>query len=120
MNMYIDDDSAEGVLVKLLRAAGHDVVVPEDIGYAGRDDSQHMQQAVAGSRVLLTKNYDDYQNLHDLILICGGHHPGILAIRQDKDRKRNMSPKAIVRAVERMIALGVAVPDGYHILNDFR
>lgn len=120
MNLYIDDDSAEGVLVKLLRAAGHDVVVPKDIGFAGRDDSQHMQQAVAGSRVMLTKNYDDYQNLHDLILICGGHHPGILVVRQDNDKNRNMSPHGIVVAIANLIARSVPLPDSYHILNWYR
>jgi hypothetical protein len=30
MNLYLDDDSAKASLVNLLRAAGHQVIVPSD------------------------------------------------------------------------------------------
>lgn len=120
MNLYLDDDSADGVLVKMLRAAGHDVVVPADIDYAGRDDPEHMGQAIAGDRVLLTKNYDDFSKLHDLIDVCGGHHPGILVVRQDNDKTRDMTQRAIVVAIANLIAHGTPLPDSYHYLNHYR
>ena len=32
MLLYLDDDIIDGVLVKLLRKAGHDVMIPADVG----------------------------------------------------------------------------------------
>jgi len=120
MNLYLDDDSVHGVLVLLLRRAGHDVVIPADINYAGRADPEHLGQAVAGPRVLLTKNHRDFYLLHELVQVCGGHHPGILVVRKDNDSKRDLSAKAIVRAVEKLLRSGLPVEDGYHYLNDYR
>jgi len=120
MNLYLDDDSVHGLLVLLLRRAGHDVVIPADINFAGREDPEHLAQAIAGARVLLTKNDRDFNLLHELVRVCGGHHPGILVIRKDNDSKRDMSAKAIVRAIEKFVRSGLPVEDGYHYLNQYR
>ena len=45
MLLYLDDDIIETVLVKLLRKAGHDVVIPADGGLAGADDPVHFTRA---------------------------------------------------------------------------
>src|SRR5262249_23285888 len=36
MNLYLDDDSADSLLVKLLGRAGHDVLIPADLGAVGK------------------------------------------------------------------------------------
>ena len=120
MNLYVDDDSVHSLLVLLLRKAGHDVIIPADVNFIGRDDPEHLAKAVGDSRVLLTQNDRDFRKLHDLVRTCGGHHPGILVVPKDNNRKRDMSAKAIVRAIDKFVRSGPPVEDGYHNLNDYR
>jgi hypothetical protein len=60
MRPYLDDDSAETLLVTLLRRAGHDVQIPADVGKAGQTDAVHFTHAIRESRALLSRN----QNFH--------------------------------------------------------
>jgi predicted nuclease of predicted toxin-antitoxin system len=120
MRLYLDDDSVAARLIALLRQAGHDVQIPADIGMAGEDDAVHLTHAVQDDRVLLTHNYHDFENLHNLVLAVQGHHPGILVVRREKDRKRNLKPVDIVRAIARLEASGTPIADSYHILNAWR
>ena len=69
---------------------------------------------------MLTGNYDDFADLHDLIREAQGHHPGILVVRRDNDPRRNMTPGDIVRALHNLEAAGVPVADEYHILNHWQ
>jgi hypothetical protein len=120
VRLYLDDDSAAALLVALLRQAGHDVQVPADVGMDGKEDPVHLTHAVREDRVFLSHNYRDFQNLHNLILAVQGHHPGILVVRKDNDPRRDLSPRGIVRAVGNLLASGVPIPDGYHVLNHYR
>src|SRR5437899_9863948 len=99
MRLYVDDDSASAVLASLLRQAGHDVQVPADVGMAGEDDSVHLAHAARENRVLLSRNHDDFENLHKLIVQVQGHYPGILIDHRDNDPSRDMKPPTIVRAI---------------------
>jgi predicted nuclease of predicted toxin-antitoxin system len=120
MRLYLDDDSANPVLVKLLRKARHDVVIPRDAGMSGEADPVHLRYAIIETRVMLTRNYDDFLDLHNLILAAQGHHPGILVVREDNDSKRDMRPGDIVRALANLEAAGVPIADSYIILNHWR
>ena len=120
MNLYMDDDSVGGLRVKSLREAGHDILLPADIGAAGEEDPEHFMHAIRRSRVLFTYNYRDFELLHDLVLLVGGHHPGILVVRRDNDQKRDMKPHDIVRAIKNLLGSGIQVADGYHLLNSYR
>lgn len=120
MNLYLDDDTAGGLLVKLLQATPHDVLLPKEIGRAGAKDPIHFLEAMTRDRVVLTHNYDDFEILAELILRSGGHHPGVVAIRKDNDIKRDMRPKEIVRAIGNLESSGVTVANGFHILNAYR
>ena len=42
------------------------------------------------SLVLLTRNHDDFENLHNLNHFTGGQHPGGLVIRLDNDPTRDL------------------------------
>jgi predicted nuclease of predicted toxin-antitoxin system len=68
MKIYLDDDSIAALLVQALRQAGHDVRTPAEVGLAGANDPVHFQQAHREGRTLLSRNYDDFKELHDLVV----------------------------------------------------
>ena len=76
--------------------------------------------AIHAGRVVLTHDYDDFKLLHDLVVLTGGHHPGILVVRRDNDPTRDMSPRAIVRAIQNLTAGETVIPDSFHVLNHWR
>jgi uncharacterized protein DUF5615 len=98
MRLYLDDDSVDSALIRLLTAAGHDVLIPAVAGTAGQEDAIHLMRSIQTNRSFMTRNYDDFKLLHDLVLFSGGHHPGILVVRRDNDPSRDMSNRAIVQA----------------------
>jgi hypothetical protein len=120
MRLYLDEDSASSLLARLLRNAGHDVQLPADVGMDGESDVVQLTQALGDGRAILTKNYDDFEDLHNLILEAQGHHLGVLAVRQDNDPKRDLTPPGIVRAIRNLVAAGVPIADQYIILNHWR
>lgn len=120
MILYLDDDSVDGLLIKLLRAAGHDVLIPADIGAAGKKDPAHFKLAIEHGRVLLTRNHEDFELLHVLLRFVGGRHPGILVVRKDNDAKRDMKRHHIVRAIRNLMSSGMTIEDDLHILNNYR
>jgi predicted nuclease of predicted toxin-antitoxin system len=120
MMLYIDDDSASPRLATLLRQAGHDVVLPSDVAMVGKKDPVHFAFAVRTKRVLLTRNYRDFDDLHDLAMALQGHHPGLFTVRMDNDPKRDLKPHEIVRAIEKVLASGAIIDDQNHVLNQWR
>lgn len=65
MRLYIDDDSVDPSLIRLLRRDGHDVMIPADVGLIGSSDQVHLAHAIRALRALLTRNYLDFHALHD-------------------------------------------------------
>ncbi|HEV8604605.1 MAG TPA: DUF5615 family PIN-like protein [Tepidisphaeraceae bacterium] len=121
MNLYIDEDSSHSLLVKFLRRAGHDVLVPTEGQSVGESDTIHLTKAIRQGRVLLTANHDDdFRELHELIKEAGGHHPGLFVIRQDNDAARDLTPRGVVVAIEKFSKSGVPVIDEFVILNHWR
>jgi predicted nuclease of predicted toxin-antitoxin system len=120
MKLYLDDDSASQLLTRWLRRAGHDVRTPADAGTAGASDPVHLARAVKEGRVLLSKNYEDFEDLHDLVMTVQGRHHGIFVVREDNDPKRDLKPRDVVRAIANLEASGVPIPDNYHVLNHWR
>jgi len=107
MRIYLDDDSAADLLVRLLRQSGRDVQVPSTVGLAGEDDSVHLSFAIRDERAILTGNHRDFLNLHNLIMQAQGHHGGILVVRRDNDPRRDLTPTGIVRAVQNLMAANI-------------
>lgn len=120
MLLYLDDNSVDAALMRRLADAGHDVLTPHLAGTAGNADPVHFMSAMRTGRVLLTHDHEDFTLLHDLVLLAGGHHPGILVVRQDNDPTRDMSPRAIARAIHNLTASSVAIPNAVHVLNHWR
>jgi predicted nuclease of predicted toxin-antitoxin system len=120
MKLYLDDDSAGALLARLLAQAGHDVQIPADVGLSGDDDPVHLAHAIQSDRILLSHNHRDFRNLHNLIMIAQGHHPGMLIVRRDNDPLRDLKPRGIVRALRNLLATGVSFLDQFHIVNHWR
>src|SRR5205809_1043837 len=102
MRLYLDDDIVSAALIQVLTGAGHDVRLPADLGLRGKHDAVHLIQAIRESRLCLSRNYDDFEELHILVGDSKGHHSGIVIVRRDNDPKRNMSPRDIVRALAKL------------------
>jgi hypothetical protein len=85
MTIFIDEDMAAGVLVRLLQKAGHNVETPAGAGTLGRSDAVQLTYAIHEDRALVTSNYEDFEELHWLIREANGAHSGILIVRHDND-----------------------------------
>lgn len=114
--IYLDDCAYAKDLVRLLEAAGHQVVTPRQAGITGREDAIHFRYAAENGLILLTKNPDDFLELHQ----TQSQHAGILLVYQDNDPDRDMSHAEIVRAITNLEQAGVAFVGTCHILNAWR
>jgi hypothetical protein len=119
MNVYLDDDLASRHLVRVLRQGGHDVQVPRDVQLNGRTDPVHLTYCIKYGRVILSRNYRDFELLHILVRESGGHHPGVIVVREDNS-SRDMNPSQILRAIGRLLTTGTTIADNYIILNHWR
>jgi uncharacterized protein DUF5615 len=121
MRLYIDDDSVDPGLIRLLRRNRHDVQVPADVGLSGSNDQAHLAHAIRDRRAILTRNYGDFQDLHDLVVsAASGHHGGILVVLYDSNPRNNMSAADIARAVRNLDSAGVPIAESYHELNHWQ
>lgn len=120
MRFHIDHDLAGRELVTRLRNAGHDVEIPMDVGLAAASDPVQFAYAIRSGRVLLTRNAQDFEPLHDLIIAAGGHHGGLLYVHSENDASRDLSPRGIVVALARLLSSGLSLDDERHNLNRWR
>ncbi len=120
MKLYVDDDHVASLLHRLLTQANYDVAMPAQFGLAGADDSVHLLKAIVETRALLSGNHGDYLNLHNLVVQSGGHHAGILIVRRDNDPRRDMSARAIIRAITSFSSAGIEPRDQFIVLNHWR
>ena len=96
--MLLDEDSQAKYLVNLLQAAGHDVATVSKLDLMNHPDSVVLDAARENERVLLTRNCDDFQELHQ----ANPEHSGILVVYQDSEASKNMSYQAIVKAIDNL------------------
>jgi hypothetical protein len=120
MRLYLDDDSVHRLLLRLLRNDGHDVQMPTDAGMVGASDAVQLTHAVKTGRVLLSRNHQDFNELHDLVSETGGSHNGILIVRRENNRPRDMTQHQIVRALTKLVASGTPIENQVTVLNHWR
>jgi predicted nuclease of predicted toxin-antitoxin system len=120
MRILIDENMSSPRLASRLQAAGHDAVLAGDVGLGSASDPRVLVWAVGQDRLVLSRDHGDFTELHELILACGGHHPGILTVRFDNDPRHNLTDRGIVTAVGNLEASGVSIPDQIHVLNHWR
>lgn len=95
--------------------------IPGDVGLAGNSDQAHLAHAIRNRRAILTRNVDDFKDLHDLVVAAAqGHHCGILVVLFDNDPRNNRSPGDIARAVRNLEKAGVPMADSYYELNHWQ
>ncbi|MCZ6794289.1 MAG: DUF5615 family PIN-like protein [Planctomycetota bacterium] len=102
MNLYLDDDTVDRRLVAMFGNARHSVVVPAGVDLSGAPDERHFICAIQQSLVLLTRNHDDFLDLHEVVRAAYGSHAGILIIRSDNDPTRDMTLRQIVTAITKL------------------
>ena len=103
MNLYLDDDDPAARCWHIATA-----------------DARHLLYAVQSDLELVTKNHDDFEDLHDLVHGTNGEHPGILVVRSDNDASRDMKDQDVARAIVNLKLAGVPIANEFHILNHWR
>jgi predicted nuclease of predicted toxin-antitoxin system len=86
MRLYLDDNITDRRVAAQLQRMGHVVLLPAVVEHSGVSDAKHLAYAIREGYVLLTQNYQDFLDLHDLILTAGGHHPGLLLLYTEHDQ----------------------------------
>ena len=120
MRVLIDENMSSRRLAARLQSVGHDVLLASDVGLGSVSDARVLAWAVAQDRPVLTRDHEDFADLHDLVLAVGGHHPGILVVRFDNDPRHNLTERAIATAIGNLESSGVAVAVRIHVLNHWR
>jgi hypothetical protein len=92
---YADED-VDHEVVLALRGLGHDVLTSQEAGQANRriPDNAVLADAAAMARVLITRNRDDFQRLHD----AGQFHCGLVLCGYDPEPDRQA--RLIVAQIE--------------------
>src|SRR5215831_8566493 len=120
MRLYLDDNITDRRMVAQLQWMGHVVLLPAAVGYSGVSDAKHLAYAIRESYVLLTQNYQDFLDLHDLILAASGHHRGLLLLYTEHDPTRDMTPRGIAMAITKLEATQVPFANQVYVLNHWR
>ncbi len=115
LKLLLDEDSQAKYLVNLLRVSGHDVVTVNELSLGGFPDSVVLDDAREKRRTLLTRNCDDFLELHGL----NPNHAGILAVYQSPDIAKNMSYQGIVKAIANLEMAGYELENQFVILNQW-
>lgn len=115
LRLLLDEDSQAKYLINLLRAANHDLLTVNEAGLGSRPDAIVLDYARQNERVLLTRNCDDFEELHRVNPI----HLGILAVYQNPGSFKNMNYQAIVKAISNLDASGYVLENQFVILNQW-
>ena len=120
MRLYLDDNITDRRVVAQLQRMGHVVLLPAAVGYAGVSDAKHLAHAIREDYVLLSQNYQDFLDLHDLILAAGGQHRGLLLLYTEHDPTRDMTPRSIAVAITKLEAARIPLANQVYVLNHWR
>jgi hypothetical protein len=121
VRLYLDENSLDPALIRLLRRDGHYVQVPAVAGLTGKSDQIHLAHAIRHGRAVLTQNSRDFESLHDLVVLAAsGRHAGILAVLSDNNPRNTMSVGDIARAGRNLEKAGVPLADSYYELNHWQ
>jgi predicted nuclease of predicted toxin-antitoxin system len=120
VKILIDENMSSRRLAMRVQAANHDVVMAGEVGLLSVTDARVLAWAVAQGQPVLTRDHEDFADLHDLVLTAGGRHPGILVVRFDNDPKHNLTDQGTVTALGNLESSGVTVADQIHVLNHWR
>ena len=106
-----------GTNLRLVYSIAGEPETPNLAPHQNPADQEVWAWAVAQDRPVLTRDHEDFADLHDLVMAVGDHHPGILVVRFDNDPRHNLTERAIATAIGNLESSGVAVVDRIHVLN---
>jgi len=118
--IYLDDCADDNLLGILLRNARHVVITPRAARTLGWNDLDHLEYAATHGYVLLTKNPEDFIDLHNEWQAQGRAHAGVFLIYQDNVVGKDMTRNDVVRAVQNLLNSGLPIANEVHILNQWR
>ncbi|MFI5386708.1 MAG: DUF5615 family PIN-like protein [Fimbriimonadales bacterium] len=120
MRFLIDENLSSPRLASRLRAQGHDPVLAGDVGLLSVTDARVLIFSIAQALPVLTRDSEDFEDLHDLVVAAVGHHAGILIVRFDNDPRHNLTDRGIATAISKLESSGVPIRDRIHVLNQWR
>ena len=120
MKVLLDENMSDPRLAARLRAQRHDPILAPDVELLSVSDPRVLIFSIAESIPVLTRDSDDFEDLHDLVIAAAGHHAGILIVRFDNDPRHNLTDRGIGTAITKLEASGVGVRDRLHVLNQWR
>jgi predicted nuclease of predicted toxin-antitoxin system len=120
MRLLLDENLCDPRLASRLRAQGHDPILAGDVGLLSATDPRVLIWAIAQALPVLTQDFEDFTDLHELIVAAGGHHSGVLVVRFDNDPRHNLTDRGIVSAINKLESSGVPIRDSIHVLNHWR
>ncbi len=115
LSLIVDEDTQANRLVEMLRSHGHDVLTVNEAGISGLPDVVVMETARSQQRVLLTRNCNDFLELHE----ANSNHSGVLAIYQNSDFTKSMSYASIVQAITNLEGTGLPLKGQFIVLNQY-
>lgn len=111
--LLIDEDTLAKVLVKMLKESGHDVLTVNEVGLSGEPDSVVLDYARKNRRIVVTRNCQDFEDLH----LENSAHSGIFAIYENKDYSKDISRQEIVKAIANLEAASIPLTNQFISLN---
>jgi predicted nuclease of predicted toxin-antitoxin system len=120
MRLLIDENLSSPRLASRLRAQAHDPVLAADVGLLSTTDARVLTFAISQGLPVLTRDAQDFEDLHDLVIAAAGRHPGILIVRFDNDPRHNLTDRGIATAISKLESSGVSIRDRIHTLNQWR
>ncbi len=90
MRLLLDENNSDRRLGARLRAQGHDPVLATGVGLLSATDARVFIAAITQALPVLTRDSEDFTDLHDLIMAAGGHHSGVLVVR-DPEQVRKLA-----------------------------
>ena len=116
LRILVDECLASGLLIRLLRNAGHDAIASVEVLGSGANDRDVFIYALKDKRAILTADCADFMRLQER----EPEHCGLLLVYQDCD-SRDMSYHDIVIAITMACADNPDGIDGHVIiLNKLR
>lgn len=115
LRLLLDEDSQAKYLVNLLQASQYEVLTVNQADLAGQPDPIVLSYAKQQGYVLLTRNCNDFQELH----LAAPSHAGILAVYQSADESKNMSYKDILQAIANLEKSELPLENQFIILNQW-
>jgi predicted nuclease of predicted toxin-antitoxin system len=113
MRILADEDSQEKRVVQALRDLGNDVLTVNEAGLSGAPDHVILSTAKRESRVVLTKNCEDFRELHEV----DPRHFGILAHYYAGNR--HLSFGEISRAIRNIDQVYGSIEGEFIAINSF-